>query len=1482
MALHDDWASDRPEYAFRRIELRGTRACLQPRRRSRRCSTWALSLLAGLWICGAAPAVFAQDERTLVSNTGQATAADSTPVLSIQSLAKLFTTGASTDPWTLTAIQLDVGAWQPGATPTVSLRATSDDLPATAIATLTNPPAGAGLQSFTPASDTTVSLQASTTYAVVIESDTTFSNYNGFTLLNTESAAEDSGGADGWQIGDRMLINSGNGWSESSRTQRLRMAVLGTAATASDDATLGTLTLTDSGSPIALDPTFGSGTTSYTASVAHSVSTVTVTATATDTSASVSISNDDDTATPGTAGLALVVGANTVTVTVTAEDDTTTRTYTVAVTRAAPPDPTVVPHTLVANMGQATAANSAPVFALYSVATQFSTGSTARRWTLTSINLAVSAWQSGVTPTVSLHASSGQLPGTKIATLTNPAAGTGVRAFTAPSGTTLDASTTYTVVIESADLNFNGFALLETASAAEDSASTSGWLISDSKLTNQGQGWSVSSGSKKPRLAVVGTVDSDDATLSGLALADGNGTAVSLDPAFASATTDYTASVAHTVGMVTVTADAAHADATVSIDADDDTGTPDTAELDLAVGENSLSVTVTAEDTATTKTYTVTVTRADAIAPPAPQTLVSNVGQTANVSAPFHDGQRRVGTQFTTGSSATAWSLSAVRLQVDTWRSGVAPTVKLRRVVGEWPGATIATLKNPSRGTGLLTFTAPSGLKLEPDTNYAVVVAARSGNRGFRLGLTKSNDEDAGGSPGWRIDNRSRADRAGTWTEVRPSLVMDVQGTPVADDATPGSLTGWFAWKPVDHDGFGEFTVRIGFSDPIRSSREAMRDHAVQVSGGRVTIAKRLQTHSDMWNIKVTPTGIGPITVAVEGGLECSAAAAVCTRDGRSLAESLTLTVPGPLALSVADAEAREGTDSAAVFAVTLNRPSTERVTVDYATADGTARAGQDYTATSGTLTFAPGTVEQSVSVPVLDDAVDEGEETFSLTLSNASGALLGDGEAAGTITNSDPMPKAWLAHFGKAVASQAVNAIGSRLEGSTGSGVVVGGMALDGQGIVLGSDADRAALRLDGSTLPDVRAIDAHDESLSPRTLLLSSAFQLGGASETDSTGWTAWGRFSSSGFDSAQDDARVDGDVTSAFLGADVSRGRWLAGVAVSRSDGDGAFDLLDGGENDSRVTVDSHLSALYPYARFSMTKRTVVWAMAGYGTGELTLTEPMDTTRPRDVESETDLAMRMGAIGTRGEVLPTDASGGVELVLRSDAFWVRMESEAVESERSGRLEASTGDASRLRLVLEGSRTFDLGSGWALAPSAAAGVRHDGGDAGTGTGVEVGAGMRLAARGITIGGRVRTLVTHESDGLEEWGASWSIGISPSASGQGLSLTLAPSWGTASSGVDRLWSLGSTQGLVRADDFGAGSRVEAELGYGFRLTQGRGVLTPYAGLSWEDGGNRAYRTGTRWRVGPGTALGLELAHRTTGDDTPPVNSLALRARVRW
>jgi uncharacterized repeat protein (TIGR01451 family) len=78
-------------------------------------------------------------------------------------------------------------------------------------------------------------------------------------------------------------------------------------------------------------------------------------------------------------------------------------------------------------------------------------------------------------------------------------------------------------------------------------------------------------------------------------------------------------------------------------------------------------------------------------------------------------------------------------------------------------------------------------------------------------------------------------------------------------------------------------------------------------------------------------------------------------------------------------------------------------VTIDYATADGTAIAGSDYTATSGTLTFTPTDTEETFTVTILDDDIYEGDETFTITLSNPSNATLGTpSSAVVTITDDD------------------------------------------------------------------------------------------------------------------------------------------------------------------------------------------------------------------------------------------------------------------------------------------------------------------------------------------------------------------------------------------------------------------------------------------------------------------------------------------------
>ena len=106
--------------------------------------------------------------------------------------------------------------------------------------------------------------------------------------------------------------------------------------------------------------------------------------------------------------------------------------------------------------------------------------------------------------------------------------------------------------------------------------------------------------------------------------------------------------------------------------------------------------------------------------------------------------------------------------------------------------------------------------------------------------------------------------------------------------------------------------------------------------------------------------------------------------------------------ISISDATATEGVDETADFVVSLNRKSSGTVTVDYATVGVTALEGVDYTATSGTLTFNPGDTSKTISVPIIDDTVNDSGETFDVVLYTPKGAGIDRVFGTGTILNTE------------------------------------------------------------------------------------------------------------------------------------------------------------------------------------------------------------------------------------------------------------------------------------------------------------------------------------------------------------------------------------------------------------------------------------------------------------------------------------------------
>ena len=147
---------------------------------------------------------------------------------------------------------------------------------------------------------------------------------------------------------------------------------------------------------------------------------------------------------------------------------------------------------------------------------------------------------------------------------------------------------------------------------------------------------------------------------------------------------------------------------------------------------------------------------------------------------------------------------------------------------------------------------------------------------------------------------------------------------------------------------------------------------------------------------------------AVDEADEESFAVTLSGPSGATLAHALATGVirddDEPPALSVADAAGDEDV-GALEFAVALSAPSGIEVSASYATADGTATAGGDYAAATGTLMFAPGEVSRMIAVSVIDDSLDEPDETFTLVLADPRGATLGRGSALGTIRDDDEPP---------------------------------------------------------------------------------------------------------------------------------------------------------------------------------------------------------------------------------------------------------------------------------------------------------------------------------------------------------------------------------------------------------------------------------------------------------------------------------------------
>ena len=692
----------------------------------------------------------------------------------------------------------------------------------------------------------------------------------------------------------------------------------------------------------------------------------------------------------------------------------------------------------------------------------------------------------------------------------------------------------------------------------------------------------------------------------------------------------------------------------------------------------------------------------------------------------------------------------------------------------------------------------------------------------------------------------------------------------------------------------------------------------------------------------------GSVTATLAAGRGYAVAAS--PDDTASVAVADDDAAPGVPALAIGDVRASED-DGFMWFTVTLSPASDRAVSVDYRTRESnpvSARTNSDYLQVDfGDVTFSPGETSKRFWVYVFDDSHDEGPETFEVALSAPTGgAVIADGVAVGTIVNDDPMPAAFLARFGRTVAEQALDGIAARIaaprdpgvSGSFAGHVDLGSLAArgdagtgkdsvhdaatalaeDGHGIGLvppdghgpalafladgGGSGDGSAAR--GSLSGEAFLASGHDGSgdgTEVRSVTLEEAILATGFTATrgtDAAGGSLafWGRADLSGFDGREGTFSLDGEAATAMLGADYARGRWLAGLMVMQSSGEGGYSdsgtgsvrcpqeldagartvLCGGAVREGDGDVEASLTSAVPWAAYRASERIRLWGALGRGTGEVTL-EPETGGGPLAA----GLSWSMAAAGLRGD-LRAPSGAFPALAVTADALATRTSSDATDG-----LAASESDTSRLRVGIEGSWDLALGDGGRLRPRLEIGARRDGGDAETGLGIELGGGVSWtdAGLGVSLDLSGRRLLVHDDDDLADRGVSLVVTFDPDpASGRGPTISMKQDLGgAASGGIDALFAHDPLEDRAGGDP---GVRRTLEAAWGLPAFGGRFTGSPHAGLSTA-GDARDWTLG--WRLEPegerpGTpdlTFGTTAVRREDGDGQA-THSVGVEAGIRW
>ena len=498
-------------------------------------------------------------------------------------------------------------------------------------------------------------------------------------------------------------------------------------------------------------------------------------------------------------------------------------------------------------------------------------------------------------------------------------------------------------------------------------------------------------------------------------------------------------------------------------------------------------------------------------------------------------------------------------------------------------------------------------------------------------------------------------------------------------------------------------------------------------------------------------------------------------------------------------------------------------------------------------LSLAGATLTLTVARPGAATVTVTAQDPGGLTAAQAFLVTTSDRQARGVVEDT-------LAAMGRGHLASARATLGRRAAatGREESRITVAGMH-----VPLGTDDAAAAGRalaerwitgLAGGMPPPGAGTSSAFSGLSPFAGRGQTEFQLAlgeeaGDGSEPGRRWTVWGQLDVQAFQGGRSPAsRYDGALRTAYVGVDARLGeRWLAGVAVTRSNADGDWSF---GSSTGRLTTQ--LTSLQPYLRWS-DGGTSIWATAGGGRGSA------ENERTRyGLQEESGLGLRMGLVEVRRRL--ATVGPGVELALRGDVSWARL----ATAEGGELIDALEADVHQLRVGVDVSRLLRTAGGTSVEPFGEVHARHDGGAGQTGAGLEVAGGLRVARGVFRVEGMGRLLGLHAAESYREHGAAVTLSVGEGARRPGLTLSLSPRWGAPATASDALWrdQLFHQQtpgGPVAGRDEGA---LDTRVDYGLQLPSG-GLLTPFGLYGRSPYGQRLQAGLLLDRLGP---LGLEVS----------------------